>query len=266
MAPPLIQGFSEAERAAIFAAIDRAAIGNPSLVRHAILAAPVTPAVSDQRSALSQTLSSRSGRGIVPANLQSPISDLQIRPVVLSDMLALEELEHSAIVGGPHSPLDDAHLIYILAHGPCAVRAALAIGRREFSQLAADYLDQFTADIGFQLTEISRLQLRLARSTAIAKAAAAGDSFNQLPGKASGCGWAFTLADVLAHEYGWDHAEIWDEIPLVILFTYFSTIKERLGVKSAGPSYAEQDLIAARATASQSPISNFQSAIAAHAR
>lgn len=130
------------------------------------------------------------------------------------------------------------------------VRAALANGRQTFSVTAVAYIEQFPDGILTHLGPCALCQLRLANSTVInSQRSTGGDPFSHLPGKTSGCGWALDLADVFANEYGWSHAAIWDEIPLVALFAYYAAIKARYETKASGPSYAEQDLIAARRTA-----------------
>ncbi len=220
MSEPNIQGFSAAERAAILAARDRAANGTPTLVRHAFLSA------------------------------QLSVGPISLRPVTLSDWIALEELDHSAIVGGTFSPLDEAHLIFILAHEPLTIRTALAKGRQIFSQLANNFLSQ-RLQLVEALSVTACRQLRLATSTVINKNRSGNDPFQHLPEKTSGCGWALTVADVLAHEYGWSHVTIWDEVPLADIFAYYTAIKARCDEKPTGISYAEQDMIAAHRGATE---------------
>jgi hypothetical protein len=58
--------------------------------------------------------------------------------------------------------------------------------------------------------------------------------------------------DTLCHEYGWSLKVVMDRTPLAIAFALYAAVSARYEASPAGPSYAEQDMLAALRNASAS--------------
>ena len=67
---------------------------------------------------------------------------------------------------------------------------------------------------------------------------------DQLVGNDNGLGWALILIDTLCSEYKWTLDYALYELPLAQAFALYAAISARYEVTFAGPTYAEQELIA----------------------
>lgn len=219
---PIIHGFSPAERAAIIAARDHANLGTPSLVRAAFLLAPIT------------------------------VGNITLRPVTLSDWLALEELQHPMIVPGGRSGLaDHARLMFVLAHAPRVVREALA-DRPSFAKQVAGFVESIPEPASIPLIiAVALQQLRDVTSTVTGRARQRLEPFAHLPEKNAGLGWLLTLAGALYRDYGWSETFVIDELPLARMFMYYAELKAARGQEPTGPSYVDHDIFAALKEARQ---------------
>lgn len=66
-----------------------------------------------------------------------------------------------------------------------------------------------------------------------------------LPAKTNGLGWVLTLLDTLMHEYGWKIRYTLWRVPLGTAFALYAAIGARYGNDPSGPTYVEQEMLAA---------------------